>query len=58
MQDFISTEYNEKLVQLDLAQAQFTVSIGVLAPEPSVPVEQMNQENEDSLAPAGGYGGN
>ena len=58
MQDFISTEYNEKLVQLDLAQAQFTGSIGVLAPEPSVPVEQMNQENENSPGAAGSYGGN
>ena len=34
MEDFIVTEYNEKIAELDQAQTLFTGSIGVLAPEP------------------------
>ena len=41
MEDFITTEYNEKLIEIEQAQFQFTGSFGVmeqeLAPAPTPP---------------------
>lgn len=46
MEDFILTEYNEKLAEIQIAQTFSTGSVGVEQPELETPVPQIPQVSQ------------